>query len=131
MASTAIATRRAPGSPRLPSSTTVGGGDVGLPGDFQTKYAALVADVRARYGAGPHVFLTVWSQIKDYNQARPELTTALDALQDPATKVYRFSFTESPDVDANETGCQYHANDAHHQAMAAELVTAIKAKTGW
>jgi hypothetical protein len=109
----------------------VGGGNVGLPGNFGAKYAALVADVRAKYGAGPHVFLTVWSQIKTYNNARQLLTNALDAIANPSAKVYRFSFSESPDVDANETGCQYHANAAHAQAMAGELAAEIKSKTGW
>lgn len=110
---------------------TVGGGNVGLPGNFGAKYAALVADMRARYGAGPHVFLTVWSQIKTYNNARQVMTSALDGVANPSAKVHRFSFPESPDVDANETGCQYHANFAHNQAMAALLAAEIKSKTGW
>lgn len=108
----------------------VGGGNYALPGDFPAKYAAFVADVRARYGPGPHVFLTVWSQIKNHNGARQALESALDGVADPASKIYRFSFPEAVLV-TDETGCQFHANDAHHQAMAGLLAAEIRAKTGW
>ena len=112
-------------------------GTNGVPANFQTAYADFVAAIRTRY-PNAHVFLTVWSQIKDLggNQnVRTALRTVLDAIVTARagagdTKVHRFQFTEAT-FPTDETGCYYHANAAHHQAMANELVTEIKAKTGW
>lgn len=122
---------------------SLGGVDYGAgvnmaPADFETKYAAFVAKLRTVYGNAPYVFLTVWSQIKDLggnDQIRTPVTAALDgvvtarkALGD--NSVSRFSFPEA--APAVETGCYYHANDAHHQAMAALLVAEMKTKIpGW
>lgn len=115
-----------------------GSGVAAAPADFQAKYAAFVAKLRTVYGAAPYVFLTVWSQIKDLggdNQIRTPVTAALDGVVATRaglgdTKVSRFSFPEA--APAVETGCYYHATDAHHQAMAALLVTEMKAKIpGW
>lgn len=120
---------------------TLGGSDYSgdpngtFPADFTTAYAQLVTDIRARYGAATHVFLTVWSQHKGYNNVRQTITAAINtvvAARPAGEKTYAFSFTESPNPDLNETGCQYHANDQHHTNMAAELVTFIKGKIpGW
>ena len=106
----------------------------GAPADFQTKYAAFVAKLRTVYGNAPQIFLTVWSQIKN-NGANDEIRTPIEAALDGVvatriglgdTKVTRYSFPEAS--QAVETGCYSHANDAHHQAMAALLVTQLKAK---
>jgi hypothetical protein len=122
---------------------SLGGVDYGdglsaAPADFQTKYAAFVAHLRAVYGNAPYVLLTVWSQIKN-NGGDNELRTPLEAALDGViatraglgdTKVSRYSFPEAN--PAVETGCYSHANDAHHQAMAALLVAQLKAKLpGW
>lgn len=107
-------------------------GVAAAPANFQTAYANLVADIRTRYGASPYVFLLVWSQLKDYDGVRTAVRTAIDAVVAgrPANeRTYRFQLPEA--AEAVETGCFYHANDAHHQAMAALLVSEIKAKTGW
>lgn len=109
----------------------VTGGNAG-PANFQAAYASFVADIRARYGATPYVFLVVWSQLKDYNGVRAVVRTAIDnvvAGRPAGERTYRFQLPEA--AEAVETGCYYHANDAHHQAMAALLTTEIKAKTGW
>ncbi len=122
---------------------SLGGVDYGdgvalAPADFQTKYAAFVAKLRTTYGNTPYIFLTVWSQIKNNggnDQLRTPVTAALDGVVATRaglgdTKVSRFSFPEAD--PAVETGCYYHANAAHHQAMAALLVTELKAKiAGW
>lgn len=102
-----------------------------FPGTFTTAYAQLVADIRARYGAAPYVFLTVWSQHKGYNNVRQVIGGAIDAViaGRAGEKNYKFVFPEAP--GAAETGCQYHANDQHHTDMAALLVQEIKDKTGW
>jgi hypothetical protein len=108
-----------------------------VPADFKTKFGQFIADIRTKYGAAPHIFLTVWSQFKynggDFNY-RTNLTADLDAIVATRqgvgdNKVYRYVFPVANAAD--ETGCYDHANDAHHQAMAALLVTQIKAKTGW
>jgi len=110
----------------------------GAAGDFQAKYEAFVADIRARYGAAPWVYLVVWSQIKN-NGGNANVRTALGGFIDGVVaaraalgdaKVKKLVFPEA-NVNADETGCYYHANAAHHQAMATLLVADIKAVTGW
>lgn len=109
----------------------VNGGNAG-PANFQTAYAALVTDIRARYGADPYVFLLVWSQLKDYNGVRAAVRGAIDAVvagRPAGERTYRFQLPEA--LPAVETGCYFHANAAHHQAMSDLLAAEIKAKTGW
>jgi lysophospholipase L1-like esterase len=104
-----------------------------FPGNFGAKYADLVAYIRARYGAAPYVFLTVWSQHKSYNNVRESIGAAIDAAiagRPAGERTSKFVFPEADPV-LDETGCQYHANPAHHAAMAALLVAEIKAVTGW
>jgi hypothetical protein len=117
---------------------SVGGADYGgdpngtFPASFTASYAQLVADIRARYGAGPHVLLAVWSQHKSYNGVRQAILGAIDAVtagRPAGEKTTKFVFPEAdPSV---ETGCQYHANSQHHADMAALLIQEIKTKTGW
>jgi hypothetical protein len=106
----------------------------GAPADFQTKYAAFVAKLRTVYGNAPQIFLTVWSQIKN-NGGNDQIRTPVEAALDGVvatrvglgdTKVTRYSFPEAS--QAVETGCYAHANDAHHQAMAALRVSQLKVK---
>lgn len=50
------------------------------------------------------------------------------AKADP--KISYFQFPEAM-VEVDETGCQYHGNEAHHASMATLLTAEIKAKLGW
>lgn len=105
-----------------------------FPAGFAAAYAQLVTDIRTRYGAGPHVVLTVWSQHKVYNGVRTTIGAAIDTViagRPAGEKTSKFVFPESANADVNETGCQYHANAQHHTDMAALLAQEIKAKTGW
>lgn len=105
------------------------GGDT-TPNGFQAAYDGLVTSIRTRY-PNAHVFMTVWSQIKD--PARPAMKGVLDAIKAAHaadTKLHVFQLTEAT-YPVDETGCYEHATDAHHQETAAELVPVIKAATGW
>ncbi len=105
-------------------------GGASPPGGFQAAYDALVTTIRTRH-PGAHIFMTVWSQIKD--ATRTSMKGVLDAIKasHPAdTKLHVFQFAEAT-YPTDETGCYEHANDAHHQETAAELVPAIKTATGW
>jgi hypothetical protein len=102
------------------------------PAGFATAYGALVDKIRTSYPAA-YIFLTVWSQIKDDNVATR--TAMLDTLQGVAAsrgnKVLVYAFPTAK-IDVDETGCQFHANAAHHAAMAAELVKQLHANVpGW
>lgn len=105
-------------------------GGASPPGGFATAYDGLVTQIRARH-PNAHIFMTVWSQIKD--ATRTSLGGVLDgiaAAHPTDTKLHVFQFTEAT-YPTDETGCYEHANDAHHQEAAAELVAAIKTATGW
>jgi hypothetical protein len=108
--------------------TDYDGGSTTPPG-FTTAYGALVDTIRAHYPAA-HVYLTIWSQIKDATRAA--MKSALDgivAARASDTKLHVFEFTEAdPEV---ETGCYGHANPAHHAAAAAELAAKLEADLGW
>ena len=75
----------------------------------------------------------MWSQIKDDNiptrTAMKNTLTGIIAAKADA-KISYFQFPEAM-VDVDETGCQYHGNEAHHAAMSALLVNEIKSKLGW
>jgi lysophospholipase L1-like esterase len=104
------------------------------PSNFEAAYKALVADLRTKYGAGPRIILLVWSQLKEFDGTRQAVTAAIDnVIADAAnvgTKISRFTLPEADEM-TDETGCEEHANAAHHQAMANLLVAEIKAKMGW
>ncbi len=115
---------------------SLGGADLGatnvLPAGFTTAYGALVDTIRGHY-PNAHVFMTIWSQIKAYNGARQAMEAGLQSVLSAHasdTKLYLYEFPEA-NHDTDETGCEYHANEAHHQAMGALLAAQIKAKTGW
>ncbi|MBX3216085.1 MAG: hypothetical protein KF850_28855 [Labilithrix sp.] len=100
------------------------------PAGFQAGYDGLVGSIRTRH-PNAHIYMTVWSQIKGVT--RTALVSVLDAIKAARagdTKLHVFSFTEAT-YPIDETGCYYHANDAHHQEAAPELVTAIRAATSW
>ena len=107
------------------------------PAGFSAAYGALVDKVRAKY-PGAWIFLTVWSQIKD--QSDPKIRTPMrTALQTNVIgaragdgKLAYFEFPEAAGGDmGDETGCQYHGNEAHHANMAVLLTAENKAKLGW
>ncbi len=113
---------------------SLGGADLGngttLPNGFQAAYDTFVSSIRTRY-PNAHIIMTIWSQIK--GAARTSLDTALQGVKSAHasdSKLHVFAFNEA-DFPGDETGCYYHANDAHHQETAAEIVTFIKSKTGW
>ena len=95
--------------------------------------SSLLGTIRAHY-ANAHVFATVWSQIKDLGppNSRTAMANALgsiiDARRATDPKMHFFAFPQSNDPDVNETGCYYHANAAHHQAMANLLIAEITAQ---
>jgi len=104
-----------------------------VPGGFETAYDALVGTIRTNY-PNAHIFLTVWSQIKDgAATSRTALFNALTAIRNGRaadTKIYVYQFPLA-NFGTDETGCFNHANAAHHQAMAVELVKEMKLRTGW
>ncbi len=105
-------------------------GGASAPAGFQAAYDALVTSIRTRH-PNAHVFMTVWSQIKD--TTRTSMKGVLDAIKASHagdTKLHVFQFAEAT-YPTDETGCYEHANDAHHQETAAEIVPAIEAATGW
>jgi hypothetical protein len=114
---------------------SLGGSDCApgaAPSGLQAAFAALLADIRAKHGAGPRVVFVVWSQLKDYDAVtvRTDVTAAIDGAIAGDAKASRFSLPEAIYPD-DETGCHYHANAAHHQAMATLLAAELKSKMGW
>jgi len=102
------------------------------PAGFSASYGGLVDNIRTRYPSA-WIFLTVWSQIKDDNiltrtAMKNSLAGIITAKADP--KISYFQFPEAM-VEVDETGCQYHGNEAHHASMATLLTAEIKAKLGW
>jgi lysophospholipase L1-like esterase len=104
-----------------------------FPATFNATYLALLSDIRTRYGASTYVFLTVWSQYKAYDMVRQAITTAIDGAiggRPAGEKNFKLVLPEA-DFAADETGCQFHGNEAHHAAMAALVIKGIKDATGW
>lgn len=117
---------------------SLGGSDLtlgSLPDGFQSAYDALVTGIRGRH-PNAHIYMTVWSQIKDLGAGRnirTELRTALDgvkAAHASDAKLHVFVWNEA-DYDIDETGCMYHANEAHGVETANELAPVIKQDLGW
>lgn len=102
---------------------------------FSAAYDALVSSIRARHPAA-HVYMTVWSQIKDLGPGqdlRTGLRTALDGIKAAHatdSRLHVFSWAEA-DYPGDETGCAEHANPAHALETATEIAAAIKADLGW
>jgi hypothetical protein len=102
---------------------------------FGEAYDALVTSIRARHPAA-HIYMTVWSQIKDLGPGqnlRTGLRTALEAVKaaHPGdAKLHVFQWTEA-DYPIDETGCAEHANAAHAVETANEISTVIRSDLGW
>lgn len=122
--------------------TQVNGDAAPSEANVKAKYDALVGKVRTAY-PNAYIFCTVWSQIKDDGAPagytpRTSLTNILNGAGGVVTtrkaggdaKIFFHLFAQAA-YPQDETGCYYHANDAHHTAKAAELVTVIKNATGW
>jgi hypothetical protein len=116
---------------------SLGGQDVesgtAAPG-FQAAYDELVTTIRTKH-PNAHIFMTVWSQIKDLPpaNARTALRTVLDAIAAAHAsdeKLHVFQWNEA-DYPTDETGCAEHANEAHGRETANELAPAIKTALGW
>jgi hypothetical protein len=110
------------------------GGSETTPEGFEDAYAQLVAAARARH-PDAYVLLTIWSQLKAHNGVRPALRSVLDSVVASRAaagdaKVSRFELPEAA-FPGDETGCHYHANAAHHEAMAKLLAAEIERITGW
>jgi hypothetical protein len=115
----------------------LGGGDVvdgEAPAGFRARYDALLGTIRDKYPSA-HVFMTVWSQIKDLPgaRARSALRAELDAVKamhPTDARLHVFAWREA-DYPTDETACAEHANEAHGKETAAEIVPAIRAAVGW
>ncbi len=108
-------------------------GDGTFPATFNATYLTLLSDIRTRYGASTYVFLTVWSQYKAYDGVRQAIGAAIDAAiagRPAGEKNYRLDLPEA-NFATDETGCQLHANEAHHAAMATLVIKGIKDVTKW
>jgi hypothetical protein len=117
---------------------SLGGSDVttdAAPPGLQGAYDNLITSIRGRY-PNAHVYMTVWSQIKDLgagSNLRTALKTVLDAIKSAHAaddKLHVFVFNEA-DYPQDETGCDEHANEAHATETASEIGAAIKADVGW
>jgi hypothetical protein len=117
---------------------SLGGTDLSgetLPPGFESAYDGLVTQVRSRY-PNAHVYMTVWSQIKDLGpglDSRTALKAALDGVKaahasDARLHVYVFPEATFP---TDETGCEEHANEAHATAMAVAMAPTLKKDLGW
>lgn len=117
---------------------SLGGTDIGpgnLPNGFQSDYDALITSIRGRH-PNAHIYMTIWSQIKDLGEGanyRTMLRTALDGIKtahpnDP--KLHVFAWNEA-DHARDETGCAFHANEGHGIATAHELAPVIASDLGW
>jgi lysophospholipase L1-like esterase len=112
---------------------SLGGSDFAggaAPESFQTAFGQLRTDIRAKYGAATKIVFVVWSQLKEYDGVRQAVTAAIDAIIAGDANASRFSLPEAMYPD-DETACHYHANAAHHQAMATLLASELKSKMGW
>lgn len=113
---------------------SLGGSDFSTTGTaptgFQTAFGQLRTDIRAKYGAATKIVFVIWSQLKEYNGVRQAVTAAIDGIIAGDGNSSRFSLPEAM-FPGDETGCHYHANAAHHQAMANLLVAELKSKLGW
>lgn len=117
---------------------SLGGSDIApgnLPNEFQNGYDALVTSIRGRH-PNAHIYMTIWSQIKDLGGAqdyRTMLRAALDgvkAAHPNDTKLHVFAWNEA-DYDRDETGCAFHANEEHGIETAHELAPVIASDLGW
>lgn len=113
---------------------SLGGSDFGTgntaPAGFQAAFGQLRTDIRAKYGAATKIVFVVWSQLKDFNGVRQTVTAAIDAAIAGDANASRFSLPEAQ-FPGDETGCYFHANAAHHEAMSALLAAELKAKMAW
>jgi len=104
------------------------------PAGFQAAYDALVGTVRTHY-PDASIWLTVWSQeIDDAFPTRTLLTDTLEAIIAARSaagddKLFFFAFPEA--TDADQTGCDYHPNVDHEQAMSALMTAEIQQRLGW
>jgi hypothetical protein len=94
-----------------------------------------VTSIRERH-SNAHVFMTIWSQIKDLDppgfrqRSTPKAVLAeIKTAHASDARLHVFQWKEA-DYPIDETGCAEHANEAHGKEVAQESVPAIKAATG-
>jgi len=104
------------------------------PSGFQAAYDALVATLRARY-PGAAIWLTVWSQVLNVPvPTRAAMTATLQAIvaaRAAAGDANLFLYVFPEAAQADQTGCEGHANLAHEKAMAGLMTAEIQARLGW
>lgn len=107
---------------------------------FKAKYHELVALVRQK-NEKAQILCSVATSLGDdypdgyhaYTNMKSALTAVVNERRGPPTndgKVHYFEFPRA-DGSVNLTGCEYHANAAWHQTMAAAAVAKIKEVTQW
>lgn len=105
--------------------------------NFKASYDALVGTVRAKY-PGAWIFCTMNPTITDfypagfnaYTNMKSAVSQVVTARKATDPKIEYFEFTPRA-TEADVTGCDYHPSPTYAQALANQLVPAIKAKTGW
>ncbi|MBS2016798.1 MAG: hypothetical protein JST00_28190 [Deltaproteobacteria bacterium] len=105
-----------------------------FPANLQATYNQLITDTHARYLPTTKVLLVVWSQHHSTSGMRAALTAIVDAVvagRPNADKPHNSTLLFPEAAAGDETGCQGHANAAHHAAMAGLLVAEIRTKLGW
>jgi hypothetical protein len=104
------------------------------PPGFEAAYDAFVGTVRSHY-PDAFIWLLLWSQIKEgavgersaYDGVISDIVSKRNAAGDG--RIFVYVLPESSTAD--DSGCEGHANAAHEKAMAALMVTEIRARTGW
>jgi lysophospholipase L1-like esterase len=104
---------------------------------FRNKLDELVGFVRTKYPAA-WIFCTMNPTITDfyppgynaYTNMKAAVKGVVDARKATDAKIEYFEFTPRA-LEADLTGCDYHASPAYSQTLANQIVPAIKAKTGW
>ena len=98
-------------------------------------YDALITSIRGRH-PNAHIYMTIWSQIKDLGAGqnyRTMLKSVLDGIRTAHptdTKLHVFAWNEA-DHERDETGCEFHANAEHGIETAHELAPVIASDLGW
>jgi lysophospholipase L1-like esterase len=104
---------------------------------FATKYAELLAAIRARYPTAHVIGALGPSQTDAHPDGYQAFTKGKAAVQAAIakrteagdTRVYYFEPTRL--TEEYRTGCNAHPNAAFHEVLAVEIAAAIKEKTGW
>jgi lysophospholipase L1-like esterase len=101
---------------------------------FVNAYKSLVTTVRSKH-PNAYILLTLGPMLGDFDADVPmRLTTArtdIQAVVDSFKSDPKVAFLEFPAQDPSMSACDFHPNQATHQSMSAQLVTALKTALGW